>query len=1221
MAAPHGPAASPSQTASQNDSGIQHLELGKPIERNLAGGESHSYLVKAAASQYMWITVAQKHINAAVSALDPDGKKIFEADMFGVGDTESVWAIAETAGDYRVDVRSPDKTAPPGSYEITLKELRPVKDLDRKFVSAMTLVASALSLYSQNTLESNRKAVETFDQAIPLLHSIDNVAWEATALYLTGRVYISLGDKEKALDYSNRALPIAQAAANRPGEQDRREGVQLLANAIDTVGLVYNQFGDKKRALDLFNQALPLRRQLGDRTGELTTLDNIGMAHGYMGEWRQAMKFFEPAHAIALELGDRATDAIVLNNLCVANSSLGEYKKALDNCNQALEIRRAQSSLLGQARILDNIATIHASLGEYQQALDVHNQVLAIYRDQRNRVGEAISLHNIAWIYSSLGENQRAIDVYNQAIDIFRSLGDRYREALSLTNVAVCRAKMGDYRKALELHQQLLPIRKEVHDQEGEAITLNQIANCYEHLGEKQKVLPYYEQALAMFRTIGKGRNLVTTLNYIGRYYSDAGQHQKAMDYFNEGLKLSRTIGDADGEARILADVAQLELDRGDLAQGKTRIEEALAAIEALRFNVKGYNLRASFLASVRQFYEFDVDILMRLHRQRPSEGFDSAAFQASEKGRARSLLDLLWEASAEIRKDVDTALLDRERTLRQLISDKAERQARTSAENQGDTRGAGPARQASISAKEAQTSARGAASDKEAGSSAREAAAKDARETDDLATEYEQVQALIRQKSPRYAALTQPSPLTAKQIQSELLDQDTVLLEYSLGEHKSFLWAVTPSAIKSVDLPGREEIESAVRRFYSFLTERNRRVPGETLDQRRIRIQQADGEYPTIAAALSRMLLGPIASELKNKRLLIVGEGALQYLPFAALPDPLATGPESASQTASQQASQSAGKTDAVAAPSGPDTLPLVAGHEIITLPSAAVLAVLRRESAGRPNAEKTVAVFADPVFSADDPRVKAAGAATELPYNATTRPDKATTRPDKATTRPDKTTAAPDQSEPGTDAVRSATESGLAGLVRLRFSRREADQIVRLASEGKRLEAVDFAANRTAAISPDLAHYSILHFATHGLINNQHPELSGVVLSLVDERGRSQNGYLRLYDIYNLKLDAGLVVLSACQTALGKDIKGEGLIGLTRGFMYAGAPRVVASLWQVDDRATADLMGGFYAAMLRQGLRPAAALRYAQLSAFKDRRWQSPYYWAAFTLQGEWK
>jgi CHAT domain-containing protein len=306
-------------------------------------------------------------------------------------------------------------------------------------------------------------------------------------------------------------------------------------------------------------------------------------------------------------------------------------------------------------------------------------------------------------------------------------------------------------------------------------------------------------------------------------------------------------------------------------------------------------------------------------------------------------------------------------------------------------------------------------------------------------------------------------------------------------------------------------------------------------------------------------MLLGPVAGELKQKRLVIVAEGLLQYLPFATLQSP-------------------------------DSARPLIVDHEIVTLPSASVLAVLREDFANRKPAPRSVAVLADPVFSANDARLNQQASHTE-------------------------------GSSVWNDAQRSASESGLDGLVRLRFSRQEADQIARVANDGRSLKALDFSANRAVAMDARLTDYRIVHFATHGLINNQHPDLSGIVLSLVDEQGRTQNGFLRLYDIYKLKLNADLVVLSACQTALGKEIKGEGLVGLTRGFMYAGAPRVVASLWRIDDRATAEIMKRFYESMLKDGLRPAAALRAAQISMLNDKRWQSPHFWAAFTIQGEWR
>ncbi len=186
---------------------------------------------------------------------------------------------------------------------------------------------------------------------------------------------------------------------------------------------------------------------------------------------------------------------------------------------------------------------------------------------------------------------------------------------------------------------------------------------------------------------------------------------------------------------------------------------------------------------------------------------------------------------------------------------------------------------------------------------------------------------------------------------------------------------------------------------------------------------------------------------------------------------------------------------------------------------------------------------------------------------------------------------------------------------------TRQEAETIMALVPEGERIESFDFEANRDTVTSRELGKYRILHFATHGFANSQKPELSGIIMSLVDKKGNWQNGFLRLNDIYNLSLPVELVVLSACQTGLGKNIRGEGLVGLTRGFMYAGAPRVVASLWRVDDVATAKLMSQFYQGMLQDGFSAVEALRGAQLQLWQEEGWKSPYYWAAFTLQGEWQ
>jgi CHAT domain-containing protein len=366
------------------------------------------------------------------------------------------------------------------------------------------------------------------------------------------------------------------------------------------------------------------------------------------------------------------------------------------------------------------------------------------------------------------------------------------------------------------------------------------------------------------------------------------------------------------------------------------------------------------------------------------------------------------------------------------------------------------------------------------------------------------------------------------------------------------------------------------------LLTARQR-VRGESEERRQARVARAAAEYEAAAAGLSATLLGPTAALLGEKRLVIVADGALQYVPFAALPEP---GDE-----------RSAGTGTATSAE------PLVARHEIISLPSASVLAVLRREREGRKPAAGTVAVLADPVFDKDDDRVAAIAGA------------RAKAKPAGA--------EAVETDEAG-ELRRATREAGLTeGLIpRLPFSRQEAEAILSLAPARSRMAALNFQANRRAATGAALSNYRIVHFATHGLLNAEHPELSGLVLSLVDEQGRAQDGFLRLHEIYNLSLpSAELVVLSACQTGLGKEVRGEGLVGLVRGFMYAGAPRVAASLWKVDDWATAEMMKHFYRGLLQEKLRPAEALRRAQAAMWRQRRWQSPYYWAGFVLQGDWK
>jgi CHAT domain-containing protein len=500
----------------------------------------------------------------------------------------------------------------------------------------------------------------------------------------------------------------------------------------------------------------------------------------------------------------------------------------------------------------------------------------------------------------------------------------------------------------------------------------------------------------------------------------------------------------------------------------------------------------------------------MKMHKEQPGQGYEAQALFVSERSRARNLLELLSEANADVRRGVDPSLLRRESELREILEGKSTAQGRLLATSKPNS-----ATLAALS-----------------------------QEISTLTEEYEQVRARIRRTSPSYASLTQPAPLNARDIQG-LLDKDTVLLEYALGDTNSFLWLVTPDSVTVYNLPNRVEIETAARRYYELLTARNE-----------AKLPKSDAQVNEAGKALGEMLLRPVADRLGSKRLVIIAEGALQYIPFASLTKPAAETKASIS---------TADSTDATKFLSGL----LIEANEIIYLPSASTLSVLRREWSNRKGATKTFAVLADPVFSLADPRVKATQ--SKLPQLKNQK---------IATTRSREEARDKDLQRSLNDAVDDL--AGLQTISRLPFSRREAEAIAQIVPTKDTFKALDFAASTEKATGGNLADYKIVHFATHGLLNSKNPALSGLILSLVNARGEPQNGFLRLNDIYNLRLNSDLVVLSACQTALGKDIRGEGLIGLTRGFMYAGAPRVVASLWKVDDAATAELMKRFYRNML---------------------------------------
>ena len=1147
------------------------LKVGKPIELELLGDQSHSYSIAVTAGQYLHVVVDQRGIDVVVTVFGPDGKKLAEVDSTnGTTGPESVSVVTEMAGNYRLELHSLTPKAAAGRYEVKIIEQGPATKQDRARVAAQKAYADATELKKQDTEDALKKATERYEEAIRLWREVKDQRQEANALNDLGGAYNALGEKPKALETLALALQLRRAVGDRPGQAVTLNDIGVVywsqsanqkaieyynealkirreindrageGETLGNLGLSYVGLSEYQKALEYLTQSLPLRRDAGDLYGQADTLNSIGMVYDALGDKQKEIEYFTEALLLVRGIGDRRSEAFVLSNIGYVYQTMSELQKGLEYGNQALTLFRAVGERGGEANTLSNIGVIFDTQGEYQHALDYYNLALPALRAVGDREGEAKTLINMSGIFQVLGEKRKALEYMNQSLPILREIGDKQTEGLALSNIGFLHNDFGEKQAALDYYNQSLKMRIALSDRAGQATTLNNLGFFYQELGDKQKALDYYNQSLALSRAVQRGEQEADTINNMGVTYVSLGDNAKALEYYQQALTRFRAMGKRTGEANTLRNIAIIERDRGNLVEARKQIESALVIIESLRTKIASRELRASYFATMHEYYEFYIDILMRLHKQQPSAGHDGAALQASERARARSLLETLAEANADIRQGVDTKLLERERTLQQRLNAKAEEQTKLLGRPHTEEKG-------HVLALEIET----------------------------LTTEFQQVEAEIRQTSPRYAALTQPQPLNLKEIQEQLLDQDTLLLEYSLGKERSYLWAVTPTSIASYQLPNRDEVETLARRVYELLIARQPK-PGLTEEQQLARAAEIDALYQTQAAILSRMLLGPISAQLGAKRLLVVSDGALQYIPFGSLPAPVSPDPR----------------------------LPLIAEHEIISLPSASTLAVLRQEVKGRKPAAKTVVVLADPVFGGNDKRI------TEIRSGSS--PGNSSPAPAGAEAR-----------ELPLGLERSAEESGMRGrsLPRLPGTRAEAKQILSLVATGESKEALDFAASRQTATSAELSQYRYVHFATHGFLNSLHPELSGIVLSMFDETGTPQDGFLRAHEIFNLKLPAEVVVLSACQTGLGKDVKGEGLVGLTRGFMYAGAPRVVVSLWSVSDQATAELMARFYHGMLKDKLRPAAALRAAQVSLMKEPGWESPFYWAAFTLQGEWR
>jgi CHAT domain-containing protein/Tfp pilus assembly protein PilF len=898
----------------------------------------------------------------------------------------------------------------------------------------------------------------------------------------------------------------------RATELDRvRAAACRAVSEADAAG-ARGDVGARSASRTRYGEAIEQWRRAGEVYQEALTEMKLGKALAIVGEVSASVQHLERALTLDERLRIANQQPVLHNELGLAEERLG----ALDRARSSFEAAERSARRLGnrheETAAINNLGLLEESAGESWKALVLLDEALAGWRELGERVGEAATLHNLGTLYTVLGKLPEAREALEPALGLYRAAGRRRDEAATLMALGWVRFREGDPTGARADLRRALALRRLTGDRRGEAVTLDRLGTVSCETGELGRAVSEYRQALAILEEVRDPRGRALTLSNLGEALTLQGNPAAGLRSQAEALALLADAGEPSAEAYALFRRARAERSQGALEPAWADMQKAIPRLEEIREHAQSDDFRMTYFESVHEQYEFAVDVLMELQARRPHSGFGRRALEMAERARARGLLDLVHEARGrQAAEQVDP----RSGHLHRL-----EEELRTAEKRQAER----VSREGAVGAEEA--------------------------EIRRLLTEREKM--LVELRLAGSTKSFSAKPLGLDEIQRHLLDPETVLLIYALGETRSFLWSLSDREVESAVLPPRAQIERAAERFHSLLSRSERRGTATQLE--------------LTAAELSKVLLLPAGNRLEGKRIVVVPDGALAYVPFGALPEPTAGGQ------------------------------PLLVRHEVVLLPSASVLAAIRERAATRPPAPKVLAVVADPVFGGDDPRLARARK----------------TDGSAVAGRPERLNEA---------FTRSTQDLGLRGLGRLPFSRQEADSILALVPPAARFGAFGFGANLALLTEGRLGSFRYLHFATHALIHPRYPELSGVVLSLFDEGGRPQAGFLRSYQILGLHLPADLVVLSACQTGLGQKVNGEGLVGLTQSFFHAGASRVVVSLWDVDDRATATLMERFYREVLVGGRSPAAALRQAQLAMRGDPRWAAPYYWAGFVLEGDWR
>jgi tetratricopeptide (TPR) repeat protein len=1093
-----------------------------------------------------------------------------------------------------------------------------------------------------------RKAISYYEQALTVSAQIGDKKSVQEYLEFQGSAYRDLGEYRKAASYYEQAAAVAEQIGDK-------QGMGILLNRL---GVAYRYLGEYQKAISYHEQALAIAEQVGDKQDKANALGSLGTAINILGDHRKAIAYYEQALAIAEETGNKKGKENDLGNLGITYDQLGDHRKAISYYEQALAIAEEIGDRHGKANAFGNMGNAYRDLGDFRKAISCYEQALTIVEQIRDKHGKGIWLGSLGNAYFQLGDSRMAASYYEQALTIAKEIEDKQNRAIWLGNLGNVYSYSGDHQKSISYYEQAIAVEKELGvpydtfegnlgdaylalDRDEEALVIYNKQNHRVRLGRYYLKKKEYRQAIEQFeqgreRDEKRKRAEMIVPRWIGLGLSHEGlrEYGKAYEWYTKAINFmedQRSVLTA-AEREHYFEGMEMHIPRIEAYEGAARCAFLLGRLEDAFYWSENTRGRVLSELLTRRHAGQSYKIPLKL-AQEEEELTTQIAINKKQQQTAfqKENAELLKQAEGEypiLKKKLDD-LIDRlRREYPQYAAIKYPQ----------------PVKLSQLALKKGETIIEYEVTDPYTiGLVIRDGKVVKGFKVEKTRAELENLVRKFRSPFQQGQDAGEFSLNQAKELTDLLIGPALPLL--AKGEHLIIVpdesLSLLPFEALLLDAPVRVLKEEA-----TLLARAKSEGEGGTVDRKtiirglgkaattrggvsvspRVRTQILFDTGSAQISKESKKQMEEILAALKSKELngaqiRIEGhtdsignpgynlrlsrrraEAVFHYLKNGGADENLLsfTGKgdtEPVSDNATEQGRKQNRRVDFVrvmekkevksAASITQGLVYTIDEYPISYYQSASVLSLQRGLHTSRMKGP-TFFGLGDPVFDTQDQRSAGMRAVTIVAKKDTA----------------------------STDITNSeGTKEAGYRFSRLENTAKEVKEVSSLFSDSRVLIGTD--ASKDNLKKEDLTTRRYVLFSTHGILGNEIPYIKqpALVLNLVGNK--EEEGFLTATEIFNMSLNADLVGLSACQTGLGIQSAGEGVVGLSRAFMYAGTDSVLVSLWSVSDESTYKLMVKFFEG-LRQGKDKLTALKEAK-NYLRTSGYDNPFYWAPFILIGE--